>query len=179
MAEIFRGSVPGVARTARKLSRAERDLNRLMQKEMDSLSRRVLAIYRAQAPGGLADEVHVQRTGGIVRPGFSVTVKATDPTSGYNYLGVTRFGHRRKWIEPDLDRAPASVVATHVRRSPHRGSRPALRFVDKATGRVIFRYRVRGVRHSQDWVRVARDQTQPMISESTQRLGRRVVSSIR
>jgi hypothetical protein len=78
-----------------------------------------------------------------------VRVDARDPETGYDYVGVTRKGHRRRVIHArsrrlgPRGRNPASVVAT--RRARRRGASSMLR---TPWG---FRWSVRGFHPSSDW----------------------------
>lgn len=77
------------------------------------------------------------------------TVKSED---GYPYTGVTRFGHRKRWIEP---------VRKRALRTPWGPRR-----------------RVRGYRPAGDWADKAHRLAQPHVERSAQRVGRRLQAVI-
>lgn len=81
---------------------------------------------------------------------FAITASATD-SRGYDYVGVSRFGHLKSVIVPREDRAPASVVATRRPRATEQG-RAALRIPLRSGPGGIFRHSVRGLEKSHDWV---------------------------
>lgn len=74
-----------------------------------------------------------------------VTITARNPTTGYDYVGVTRFGHKGM-ILPKA-RAPAVVLATG--KSRKRGQTAMLRFMYH--GRVVYARSTRGFHPSSDW----------------------------
>jgi hypothetical protein len=109
----------------------------------------------------------------VVGRNVEVTVTARDPISGYDYVGVTRFGHRKAFIEPRPDRAQASVVSTGGRRGTVRKGNAALRFV--IGGRVIYRRRVRGFHPSEDWAERAMPEVNANAERVMKTLGQRII----
>lgn len=75
-----------------------------------------------------------------------VTDEARNPLTGYDYVGVTRFGHGE--ILPKNRQYGASVIATGKRRGY--GRRAALRFV--VGGRVVYAASVKAWKPASDWV---------------------------
>lgn len=91
--------------TARDLSAAARELRSLMLREMRSSAPEVQAIFEDYAPYDVQerDDFHMQEhievviaTAGRIRA--NVQVLARSPESGFDYLDVTRFGHRGRLV---------------------------------------------------------------------------------
>lgn len=123
------------------------------------LSRDMTRIARRWAPkrSGLLHErietrVH-SRSGRIFATLHS---QARNPQTGYPYTGVTRKGHRRRWIYPKRARF--------------------LRF--EIDGRVIFARRVRGYRPKYDWGERAAAEIDRELGRFEAQIGRRIVSRI-
>ena len=148
------------------------DLDRALNKTMIGIGEDAELIFQAHArhkTGRLARGIVAHWVGGQVL----VTATARDPQTGFDYVAVTRFGHRVEFIEPRADRARASVLATGKRRK--KGSQAALRFV--LGGRVMYRRRVRGFKPEYDW----RDRALPEVKVVSDRaiatLGQRIVTA--
>lgn len=123
-------------------------------------------IFQAFAPrasGRLARGIRAIKAGKVAL----VFVRARDPRTGYDYVAVTRFGHRRSRIRPRSDRAPASVVATGSGRAT--GGQAALRFT--MGGRVLYRRSVRGFKPRGDWAEKAEPQIQVILGDAASELG--------
>lgn len=110
------------------------------------------------ASGRLGRGIRVQAAQGRIRSGqfasdteFAIIASAKD-AHGFDYVGVSRFGHLKAEIVPRHDRAPASVVATQRARAPHSGRLPALRIPLRSGDGAIFRHSVRGLEKAHDWV---------------------------
>lgn len=103
---------------------------------------------------------------------IEVQSNAKNPETGYAYTGVTRFGHRRMWIEPKR-RNSASVITT--RKSRGRGRRANLR-LDFGGGEILFRRKVRAYRPSHDWVQDAMPQIKSNAHRIAITLAKRIVS---
>lgn len=99
-----------------------------------------------------------------------ITAFARTPTTGYDYVGVTRFGHRQARIRPRSDRRPASVSATGRPRAT--GGRASLRFT--MGGRVLYRKSVRGFRPKGDWAELARPNIEAAADDAAREIGERV-----
>ena len=97
---------------------------------------------------------------------FAIVAHAT--SHGYDYVGVTRYGHRVRFIRPSIDRAPASVVATGKLRRRYgelaKGQRPALKFDGS------YRNVVRGVVKNKDWVDQAQDAVNRELDDQARKL---------
>lgn len=103
---------------------------------------------------------------------FAIVAHAS--SHGYDYVGVTRFGHRVKFIRPSIDRAPASVIDTKTarRRYGHlaKGHRPALAFRDRGSGPIIYRGVVKGLVRNRDWAEEAQDAVNRELNHQAQQL---------
>lgn len=135
------------------------------------LGRRAEVIFGAHAP---------HRTGRLIRGissvllGGQVIVKAEakNPQSGYDYVGVTRFGHRVARIYP-AQRFAAFVLDTKKRRKSGRTNHPpALRLV--IGGRVLYRASVPGYHPDHDWAQDALPEIRAAATGVATRLGRRI-----
>jgi hypothetical protein len=159
---VFRASTKGYRRTAGKLSRTGREIQPLILAEFrGNLSSEVLDIAHAFAPedsGRLQKELTapVSSSGGTVRVNLRSPVK--DPESGYEYTGVTRFGHRKAFLTP--------VRATRFQ------------FYSSVAGRVISPARVRGYKPASDWVEDAEPEMVEAVEESGEELGRVIVTRL-
>jgi hypothetical protein len=100
--------------------------------------------------------------GGVV----TVTDYASNPATGYDYIGVTRWGHG---IIRPRETGSASVLATGKRRG---GS--ALRFV--IGGRVVYAAYVRAWKPASDWVTDALPEVDSAAQVVAAELGRRIES---
>lgn len=142
-----RGEDPdGVGRSLQQMVlQMERD----MDEEIREIGDEAELLYAAAAlksTGRMARNVKAHHLGGSV---VHVDVHARDPKTGYDYVGVTRFGHTVARITPSEARRPASVISTRRRRARVHyltGPRPALRLPSGE-----FRYSVRGFHPSGDW----------------------------
>jgi hypothetical protein len=190
VSKVIRVSIRGVANYERKLTRAQQSMDTAIRDTLAELEKETLAVYRSHAVGGsrgnLAEGLQAQRTGTISRPGFQVESTYRDPKSGYDPLSVTRFGHRTKLIRPRDDRRRAVTISTKQPRGPEtadrfkvQGSQQALAFFSERHGKVIFRHYVKGQDPASDWVKDARAELTPILDAATERLGRRVQSSLR
>lgn len=143
----------GAARVAARLEEKAARLPSLTEDAVEDLAADAELIFAAHTPsrsGRLARGVSAQSG-----PGLSAVVvaRARNPESGYDYVGVSRWGHRVAFIYPKRARA--------------------LRFTTRA-GRVVFAKRVRGHKPATDW----RDDAMPQVEERAEivasRLGREI-----
>lgn len=102
--------------------------------------------------------------------GSEILVTAEAKSLGYDYVGVTRFGHRNEWIYPRSDRAPASVVSTTGPRGTVQKGNAALAFMFR--GKLIFRSRVKGFKPKSDWAEDALPDIQKDAEERLAAFGR-------
>lgn len=145
--------------------------NRLPADTLDAqrdLGRRAEVAFAAHAP---------HKTGRLIRGissvvlGGKVIVKdeARNPTSGYDYVGVTRFGHKVARIYPK-HRFSAFVMASKQRRKSQRTQgRAALRFT--IGGRVVYAASVAGYHPDSDWAEDALPEVQALAQAVATRLG--------
>lgn len=96
--------------------------------------------------------------------GFSFFIIASAKNQGFDYVGVSRFGHRLKFIRPSIQRQPQSVISTRRPKlrygdttSEGRRARPALRIPSRAGGKPLYRNVVRGIIKTKDWAAAAQD----------------------
>lgn len=95
--------------------------------------------------------------------GRQFAVYASARNRGYDYVGVTRFGHRNRLIYPRMDREDASVISTRLPRRK-RASKKALERAGTPGqlpalmipyGTPTFQHKVRGIIQPVDWVDTA------------------------
>lgn len=148
----FSASAEGAGRQAANA----RNVGRMIDKGMDVSARAVgddaELIYQAAAPrrsGRLARGIRAIPAGDTV----IVTAEAVDPKSGFDYVAVSRFGHRKRIIRP-VNRSGRARKARTVSRSA-RGT-----FVTRGRAALVFQSRgktwklasVKGFRPLNDWV---------------------------
>lgn len=110
-----------------------------------------VSVYRRHAPrrsGRLHRGIRV--TGG--GSAFTVRADAENPQTGYDYVGVTRKGHRVRVIRPRRARALAINIG----------------------GGVIFRASAKGYRPKSDWAHDARPEVLRQGREAQRDLARRI-----
>lgn len=132
-------------------------------------------VYRTFAPkrsGRLRRGVRMVATGGA----YAVRADAVNPATGYDYVGVTRKGHRKKIIRPLAGRGAASVISTG--RARGRGRSAALRIV-LPSGAVIYRHSVKGYRPKSDWAERAGVPVRKLAQGSLVRLAQRIERAFR
>lgn len=100
--------------------------------------------------------------------GVTVTDFAKNPETGYDYIGVTRFGHRVARIFPKHSASNASTLASGKRKQG------ALRF--SIGGRVLYRASVAGYHPASDWARDALPEVEVAAQGVATRLGRKIES---
>lgn len=96
---------------------------------------------------------------------------------GYDYVGVSRFGHRVKFIRPSSDRQPQSVISTKRPKLRYgmkdhlgRRARPALRLTPSGNHKGVYRNVVRGVVRPVDWVDQAQAAVDRELNSQAERL---------
>lgn len=148
---------------------SDAELDQLLTEAMEGVGEDAEIIFAAHAlhkTGRMARGVKSRTVGGEVL----VTVEAKNPLSGFDYVAVTRFGHRKARIEPTA-RNRATVVATG--RARKRGREAMLRFV--IGGRVMYRRSVRGFHPATDWAATAMPEVNQAAERSLGTLGRKIV----
>jgi hypothetical protein len=99
-----------------------------------------------------------------------VRADARNPRTGFDYVAVTRFGHKVFKIVPKHDRAPATILATHKARKG--GGLGALMF--SIGGNVLFRKSTKGFHPTTDWADRARPHLEEKVQTTAVRLARRI-----
>lgn len=120
--------VAGGKRLARALIRASAATDTELQRAVRDTANRSVVIFRGQAPRRTG-RLHRGIAAHIRGNSALVTAHARNPETGYDYVGVTRFGHRVARIRPKTAGALAFQIG----------------------GRTIIRASVRGYRPKQDW----------------------------
>lgn len=144
-----------VGQAAARLLRGSRLVRPIVRREIqDDLLKRLLRVSRQAAP---------ERSGALSRGlrgfpvGEGVEIRSTVRSArGYNYTGVTRVGHRQRWIVPKRKKALAFSVG----------------------GKRLVRARVRGYRPRFDWADEAHRLAQPHVARSANRIGRELQAVI-
>jgi hypothetical protein len=124
------------------------------------------AAHARHASGRMARGVKAHTRGQVVE----VVVFARNPIGGYDYVGVTRFGHKTEFITPRADRHVAYVIDT--KRKRQRGRRATLRFV--IGGRVFYRQKVKAFHPDHDWAEDAMPQVRDSADRAMQRIKRKI-----
>ena len=164
----FPAKVHGSERLARNLSRAAAQIRHELDRSMRELGDTAELIYAAHAlrrTGRMARNIVARGLGG----GVLVTVQAKNPLTGFDYVAVTRFGHRVRRIVPTR-RFAASTTATGAARAT--GRRAALRLT--IGGKVLYRRSVKGFHPASDWAERALPQIEGQAQIVANRLGRRI-----
>jgi hypothetical protein len=104
----------------------------------------------------------------------TVTDYASNPQSGYDYIGVTRFGHGI--IRPKRAFAAFNLHTKKPRsyHGPRSGHAPVLRFT--VAGRVVFTPFVRAWKPASDWVTDALPEVEAQAQGVATALGRKIES---
>ena len=165
MADIFRITVHGAGARAVEFTRQQRAVQDGIIREFRTLRGRLQNAYEDAAPvdtGRLHGSIHAAFWTRARQPTITVRATARDPY-GFDYLRVTRFGHRKLVILPK-----------HTRRD---GRRPMLK-VHYAGHRnphiFVYRPSVRGSRPSFDWVEQANWLVENALDVAQERLARTV-----
>lgn len=157
-----------------------------LARETQRLVNDAVLIYQSYAPGGgsgrLARGIRSVSAQGRLSSGqfatgrqFAIVARARS-VEGYDYVGVTRFGHRVKFIRPSSNRQPQSVIATHKpkRRFGHGETsadrRPALRIPSRTGGKPLYRNVVRGTVKTHDWAQSAQRAVDKELDLASERL---------
>lgn len=150
--QVIRARVERARHYARNFRQGANELRRELYLVVKNLSTDAEIIFAAHAPkksGRLARGVRGRAVGDTAL----ITAHARNPRTGYDYVGVTRWGHKLKWIVPT--RAwPRSGVGKKLMNIPDVGWRwaqpaPALKLP------FGFFRRVRGYKPAGDWVEKA------------------------
>ena len=148
--------VPGAARALRRGASSargivRRELNQELLPRLIRVSRQAAPERSSRLSRGLQGRPSVRGGGTAIE-----VVSTVRSPRGYNYTGVTRFGHRTRWIVPKRKKALAFSIG----------------------GKHLVRKRVRGYRPSHDWAADAHRLAQPHIARSARRIGRDLQAAI-
>lgn len=162
----------GADHYARQFERGAHDLRELLHtavKNVGTDSELIFAAHARKKTGRMARNIRSTAVGDTA----IVRVHARNPRTGYDYVGVTRFGHKLKWIEPTRV-WPTSGVGKKLMRIPDVGWRwfqpaPALK-----TPFGFFR-RVRGFHPAGDWAQKAMPQVRREAHREMDKLGEEFV----
>lgn len=151
--EKFSANVKGANQQAARARRVSSTISDSMMQSLRDVSADAELIYQAHAPrrsGRLARGIRAVPVG---VDQVTVSAVAVDPKSGFDYVAVTRFGHRKRIIVP--------VSRGGSRRKSRAVVRTATgQFAKRSGGRLVFTSRgrlwrlssVRGFRPKSDWV---------------------------
>lgn len=134
-----RGKVTGIEKVGSNLRRASASLDSIQREGLDDWSSTGVQILQEHAPVGRTRRLHrgiKARKRGNNR--VDITMHAVNPLTGFDYVNVTRFGHRVAYITP-----------TEGRKSLK------LRLTDGGT---VYRRKVRGVEVTHDWAQDGMDE---------------------
>jgi hypothetical protein len=128
-----RGKVTNADKIGADLQRGERVLDDILERALFEIGQVSVGVLRLAAPRGdtgqLARGIKWRRRGD---KGVDVTINAVNRQTGFDYAGVTRFGHQVEYIYPTE-------------------GRKALRINSRRIG-ISYRAYVHGVKVSHDWV---------------------------
>jgi hypothetical protein len=162
--EVVRGGRDVAGRFARGSYRLEQAI----LAEFRELRGKIEDTFKQYAPsdrgeaGGIKQHLKAALEFQRGQPGIAVRVSARDPESGFDYLEVTRYGHRKMVIFPTSGRKSLAVhYAGH--RNPHI---------------VEFRPYVPGATPDSDWVEDAQPQADRQVADAALRLGTRIETRV-
>lgn len=166
---VYRVSLRGAGRRASEFSRLQRAIQDELVAELRQFGREGERLFRAAAPKdtrNLAGAIRAVPFFRAIRPRVRVAVERLDGhqgegRDGFDYLAVTRRGHRRSVIVPREARA----LKVHVE-----GHRNAQIYE--------FRQAVRGSRPASDWVVDAAQRADRVAALAERRLARRIESRV-
>lgn len=160
---IASATVTGAGPVAARFSRVERDLQTRLNGLMRRVGRTSERILKRAAPKdtrALADSIRAvpySRAGDI-----NVSIKAHAQRDGFNYLDITRFGHRRR-----------------VLTAKRKGRAMAVRYAGHRAPEVIaFAMRAEGYKPPVDWVEKGWPLINRAVSVEATRMGREIVFSL-
>lgn len=167
---ILRSQIVGADSIARRLlDGARRELPNIERSGVHEIAQAAETVFQSHAPfktGRLIRGIAAQMHGSEA----VVTADAKNPETGYDYVGVTRFGHKVARIEPRSDRAEATVLASGKKRAT--GHKAALRFT--IGGRTLYRHSVAAYHPDSDWAEDAMPEVEAEAQIVVSRLGRRL-----
>jgi hypothetical protein len=150
------------------------------QREIGKQAEVAFAAFAPHRSGRLSRGMSSTTAGGTV----TVRDEARNPATGYDYVGVTRFGHRVARIYPKHRSFGAAVISTKNRRGGETlthgydsfNSQAALRFV--IGGRVLYRKSVAAYHPDHDWSEDALPDIEARADVVAAGLGRKIETRI-
>lgn len=132
---------PGPRGEATTMGRVAREMRPIMIREMEQSKAEIIDIFETFAPYDLdeRDDFHMSdhievELGTVGRVRSTVSILARDPSSGFDYLNITRFGHRgtikpkrKRWLRWE---APPGTV--HFAKET-KGHHPETDWVEEAS----------------------------------------------
>jgi hypothetical protein len=166
----------GQARRARDVSNTVDELDQVM----NSVAKDAQEVYRKHAPRRSG---RLQRGIRVVPAGESIvlTAKAVDPQSGYDYVAVSRLGHRKRYIFP-VHKSGRKAGQPRSALSSRRGK--SGQFITRGPGYLKFRSRgklwyliaVRGFRPKSDWAKDAAPEVKAIADAGMKRTGNKITT---
>lgn len=160
--------VGGGRRPAQRIEAGARKLPRLILDEFRELTTKLRPIYVSHAPsdrgfaGGIRGRLNVKLAFNVPSaPRITVRATARDPETGFSYLRVSRYGHRKLLIFPKRAKALAVHYAGH--RNPHI---------------IAWRPYVEGYHPDSDWVEDATREAEVEFDRVATRLGREIDAQV-
>jgi hypothetical protein len=157
MADLYRVEVTNARAVAGSFERGERRARTALVGNFRGAARQVEDAFRAEAPvasGRLRESVRaaVSFRAGSAR--INVAAGARNPEDGFNYLNVTRFGHRHMVIEPK------------------EAERLAIHYAGRDEGsKIAWVPRASGYHPDHDWAGAAARRANPIFTAMSRRIG--------
>lgn len=159
----------GANAAAARLGRARERLPTHVRAGIERAIEEGVVLYRDAAPEGksgqLKDSIEGRwnRNSRVRSLGEGViAADPVDPESGYHYIGVTRFGHRKAWIRPT--RARMLVFP------------PSKGFVADGRGGLFYRRRVKGYKPETDWAQAPGEEMVRVVARISQEIGDQILT---
>lgn len=164
---VLRARVHGAGPVASAFTQDQRQVQDEIIREFRTLARHAEDVYRSFAPedsGRLRDSIDARVfLGNASAPQVTVYARALDPTNNFDYLDVTRFGHRRTFIEPRR----ARMLKVHYAGRDRSGDGP-----------YVLRPHVSGAVVASDWVEDAEHVVAADFDAAASRLGRTITRGV-
>lgn len=164
---LLRAQVRGAGPVAAEFDQDARQVQDAIIREFRTIARHAEDVYRSFAPedsGRLRESVDARVfLGNASTPQITVYARALDPTNNFDYLDVTRWGHRRTFIEPQR----ARMLKVHYAGRDRAGDGP-----------YVLRPNVSGVVQPVDWVEEAEQVVEADFDAAASRLGRTIIRSV-
>lgn len=159
-------------------ARRARDIERILNEELPKFARNVgtdatliLETYAPIRSGRLKHGIRATPIG----PQVVVSATAVDPRSGYDYVAVTRFGHRKRFIVPVTKSGKARKSRTVKRNVAGQfTARGEASLMFTSRDRIWMLPRVRGFRPRGDWVDRAWPEIKDAADGEMQKMGHEI-----